>query len=49
MTFLVEFREPSDGATDPGFSERVRVTCAPLAPAARIECQEGRAGRQEDR
>jgi hypothetical protein len=49
MTFLVEFREPGDGATDPGFSDLIRVACAPLAPAARMTCHEARAGRPEDR
>ena len=43
MTFLVGFGDPGNARDPLPFSERVLVTCAPLAPAAGIQCRETRA------
>ena len=41
MTFLVQFGNRDASGRDPvPFNELVRVTCAPLAPVARIVCRE---------
>lgn len=40
MTFPVGFAEQGNPPDEPAFGEDVLVTCAPLAPADRIQCRE---------